>query len=115
MTKVNYDGRRFRAAANSANGEVSSETVFHYHQSGNTVWAEYRGGDIVRGHLLASASDDGSLAMQYHHINAAGQLMAGTCSTTPEVLDDGRLRLHEAWQWSTGDRSRGTSTLEEIA
>lgn len=37
-----YDGKTFRSAANTANGEVGAETLFHYHQDGETVWAEYR-------------------------------------------------------------------------
>jgi hypothetical protein len=78
------------------------------------VWAEYSGGDIVRGHLLAVCDDDGRLKMEYLHINASGHLMAGHCSTTPEVMQDGRLRLHEKWEWTTGYRSSGTSILEEI-
>ena len=31
---------------NTDNGEVGADTIFHYHQSGNVVSAEYRGGSI---------------------------------------------------------------------
>jgi hypothetical protein len=43
-----------------------------------------------------------------------GEFMAGECHSTPEVLPDGRIRLHERWQWTTGDRSRGESVIEEV-
>jgi len=114
MTKIDYDGRNFVSVKNSVSGEVGSETTFHYHQSGSIVWAEYNGGAIVRGQLIASCDANGVLEMRYQHINAAGQLMTGECRSIPEVLDDGRLRLHEKWRWTSGDRSSGESVLEEI-
>lgn len=38
----------------------------------------------------------------------------GQCRSVPEVLEDKRYRLHESWQWLTGDRSSGTSVVEEF-
>ena len=52
--------------------------------------------------------------MRYHHLNAAGQFMLGQCLSTPECLPDGRLRFKESWQWLSGDRSAGTSEIEEV-
>ena len=112
--QLNLDGRTFRSVANTPNGEVGAETIFRYHQSGNIVSAEYSGGAIVTGHLLAVMDDHGRLDMRYHHLNNQGALMAGQCVSTPERLPDGRLRFHEAWQWLTGDRSSGQSTIEEV-
>jgi hypothetical protein len=114
MDSINYEGRTFRALSNSDSGEVSGETRFYYHQSGNVVWAEYSGGEIVRGSLIAIAEADGALTMRYQHLNSSGELMTGKCRSRPERLSDGRLRLHERWQWTSGDRSSGESILEEI-
>lgn len=111
---VDYDGRRFGVAENSANGEVDSATVFEYHQLGSVVWATYRGGGIAFGTLVATADAEGRLDMRYSHVNDGGALMTGVCETTPEVLPDGRLRLHERWRWTSGDGASGTSTLEEL-
>ena len=52
--------------------------------------------------------------MRYHHVNAAGELMTGVCRSTPELLPDGRVRLHERWQWTSGDGSSGESVIEEV-
>ena len=114
MTQINYDNRRFVSVANAANGEVSGETIFHYHQQDRLVWAEYRGGAIVFGSLIAKVDEAGCLEMRYQHLNTAGELMTGRCYSTPEVLSDGRLRLHERWQWTSGDGSTGTSIVEEM-
>jgi hypothetical protein len=112
---INYNGRRFRSVMNSANGEVNGETEFQYRQSGNIVTGIYHGGGILLGHLLATSNEAGELDMRYHHVNDAGTLMTGTCRSRPELLPDGRLRLHERWQWTSGDGTKGESVLEEIA
>jgi hypothetical protein len=73
------------------------------------------GGTIVKGMLLARKDEDGSLDMRYHHVNAEGQLMTGVCNSVVEVLGDGRYRLRERWQWTSGDCSAGESVLEETS
>ena len=112
---IDLDGLIFRAIENSESGEVSGATLFHYHQEGTTVWANYNGGAIARGHLIAVLHADATLDMRYHHLNSAGELMTGTCKSRIEALDDGRIRLHEDWQWTCGERKRGTSVLEQVA
>lgn len=111
---ISYNNRKFRSVENSGTGEVGSETIFHYYHEGDIVWAEYEGGDILRGTLIALKLDDDSLDMRYQHINRKGELMTGRCNSIPELLPDGRLRLHETWQWTSGDLSSGRSVVEEI-
>jgi hypothetical protein len=111
---VNYDGRLFRAVANTENGETTSETIFAYRQSGTILSATYGGGRIITGHLLGLVHDDGSLDFRYHQINDRNEIMTGQCASVPEVLPDGRIRLHETWQWTSGDHSSGTSIVEEL-
>ena len=41
------------------NGEVDGQTVFHYHQKGNTIWAEYFGGEIKQGFLIGTVDYNG--------------------------------------------------------
>ncbi|MDQ3284938.1 MAG: n-acetylglutamate synthase, partial [Actinomycetota bacterium] len=111
---VDYDGRRFRSVENSATGEVGPETVFRYGQDGEVVHATYEGGGVRSGVFIATADAEGNLDARYAHVNASGGLMTGECRTTPERLPDGRLRLHEEWRWTSGDRSSGRSVVEEI-
>src|SRR5688500_1502583 len=112
---IDYDGRVFRAVANTVNGESSADTLFRYRQQGALVWAAYSGGDILYGHLIAAVDAEGSLDMRYHHVSGGGALMTGRCRSRLEILPDGRYRMHERWQW-TGDRAdAGESVVEEIA
>ncbi|GAB3557572.1 n-acetylglutamate synthase [Spirosoma fluminis] len=109
-----YDNKLFRSVTNTANGEVSGDTLFHYHQEGQVVWADYKGGSIAKGFLIATVQPDNSLDMRYQHVNTQGELMTGRCQSTPELLPDGRIRLHERWQWTSGDGSSGQSIVEEV-
>jgi len=112
--QFDYNNRYFKAVANTENGETSEDTVFHYRQQGNIVWATYQGGEVSFGTLLARMDNDGSLDMRYQQFNLKGELRAGICRSVPTVLPDGRYRLHESWKWINGDESSGASVIEEV-
>lgn len=81
---TNYNGKSFRPISNSGNGETSNETIFHYKQIGNILTSEYSGGKIKCGHLMGL------------------------------VDKNGKIMLHESWEWTSGDKSKGQSVLEEL-
>lgn len=110
---VNYNDKIFRPVKNTVNGETSNETVFKYKQTGNVLTAEYAGGKIKYGHLIGMVEENGNIDMRYHQINDEGMLMTGICYSKPEHLPNGKIRLHETWQWTSGDHSKGESTIEE--
>ena len=112
--KFDLRGLKFRSVANTPNGQVGEETIFHYGQDGNIVTATYAGGGIAQGQILAKVLETGQLDMRYHHLTDAGEFMLGRCISTPERLPDGRLRFNEAWQWLSGDHSAGQSAIEEV-
>lgn len=111
---MNYHGKTFRSISNTPNGEVSGETLFYYEQTGNILTATYSGGGVAKGHLIALVDATGALNMRYHHVNMQGVLQTGICQSIPEILPDGRIRLHETWQWTSGDASSGQSVIEEV-
>lgn len=109
-----YHNKRFQSIQNTPNGEVSGDTFFHYKQEGSTVWATYKGGSIIFGTLIAKMDEKGALDMRYQHLSEDNSFKTGQCKSTPEILPDGRIRLHETWQWTSGDQSSGQSIIEEI-
>ncbi|MCB0769983.1 MAG: n-acetylglutamate synthase [Flavobacteriales bacterium] len=111
---MNYHDRRFRPVSNSENGQVSSEMVFHYQQHGSILTCAYSGGAIRSGHLIGLVDEQGNIDMRYHQVDALGELRTGTCRSRPERTVDGKLRLMEEWQWTSGDGSAGSSVLEEV-
>ena len=110
----NLEGKIFASVSNTDNGEVSEDTLFYYHQEGSIVWAEYEGGPIKKGHLIANVIKGAKLEMRYHHINNGGEIMIGKCISTPRLLDDDRIKFQEEWQWLSGDKSSGYSEIIEI-
>lgn len=110
---MNYNNKVFKPISNTDNGETSNETSFQYKQVGNIVTATYSGGKIIQGHLIGLVDSFGNIEMRYHQVNEKNELMTGICKSTPEILANGKIRLHEAWEWTSGDKSTGTSIIEE--
>lgn len=108
-----YDGRSFRsgAAETAAGGEVPTG---HYHQAGDTVWAEFSGGAVVRGYLVGRSDAAGRLDLAYCQVLGDTTVVSGRCVSTPELLDDGRIRLREDWQRFTPAAAHGVSYIEEV-
>jgi hypothetical protein len=111
---MNYNNRKFSPVSNSDNGEVTKEMIFHYEQEGNLLTCTYEGENILKGHLIGLVDDDGCIKMKYHQVNKKKELITGECYSKPELMSNGKIRLHESWQWTSGDNSKGSSILEEI-
>lgn len=111
---INYNDKYFRPLVNSANGETSGDTIFHYRQEDNIVTAEYAGGKIIKGQLIGITDETGRLNFRYQQVNDKGEIMTGTCMSVPELMPNGKLKLYEHWQWTSGDFSRGESIVEEV-
>ncbi len=111
---MNYNNKIFRPISNTDNGETSTETIFHYKQIGKVLTSEYKGGKILKGHLIGIVNNTGEIDMRYHQINLTGEIMTGICKSKPEFLPNGKIRLHEEWQWTSGDNSKGNSIIEEV-
>ena len=111
---MNYHDKKFRTVSNSENSEISTDMIFHYKQSGYILTCEYSGGEILQGHLTGLVDNEGIIEMRYHQVNRKGELMTGVCRSEPELMENGKIRLVENWQWTSGDKSKGQSILEEI-
>ena len=111
---MNYNNKKFKVFENSENWETTTETIFEYKQNGNILTSEYSGGQIIRGHLIGLVDDNGKIEMSYHQVNTKGELMTGICFSEPELTDNGKIKLYEKWEWTSGDKSSGKSVLIEI-
>ncbi len=108
---VDLDGRVFRAIATDGDGEVDDETELRFRQKEDLVWGRYSGGGVRLGFLVGT-SDGREVRFRYTHVSAAGGTASGASVDRIEVLDDGRVRLHESWSWDSREGS-GSSVLEE--
>jgi hypothetical protein len=106
-----FEGRKFRLISD-AQGEVGTDTEFDFHDEGDYVWASYRGGTVRAGWLIGIVSG-ASFKFRYVHLNLEGETSSGRSMDQIEVLDDGRMRLHENWAWESREGA-GRSVLEEV-
>lgn len=111
---MDYNNKKFKPVSVSANGEVTDKVLFEYKQQGKILSCEYSGGTIVKGQLIGVVDKHGRIDMRYQQLNFHGELMTGTCVSEPEILENGKIRLYETWQWTSGDKTNGTSILEEV-
>lgn len=111
---INYNNRKFRVLQSSSNGEVSSDMIFHYKQDGEILTCEYSDNNILKGILLGLVAEDGTINMSYHQIHRDKSFSSGVCVSRSEILANGKIKLYESWNWTTGDCSKGESILIEI-
>ncbi|WP_406418658.1 hypothetical protein OH809_31095 [Streptomyces sp. NBC_00873] len=118
------DGLVLSPVADQAPGQVGTRTRFTYHEEDGRIWAEYAGGDVVRGHLVGTRTADrldflphglkgmgGAPSVQ---LKQDGTTSSGHCLSTVVDLADGRVRLDERWEWESQEGS-GTSVVEELS
>ncbi|GAA2659757.1 MULTISPECIES: hypothetical protein [Actinosynnema] len=108
---IDYDGRRFSPVADGAPEE---SRVAVYHQDGDLFWGEFLGGRARRGTLTGTVLPDGRLDFAYCMVLEDNRVVSGHCTSTPQVLADGRVRLNEVWERFGAHADRGTSVIEEI-
>lgn len=104
---IDYHGRVFRRT------EGDTVARARYHQDGNLVWVEVTGGEVRHGSLVGTCAPDGTLDLRYTLVLAGGRLVCGRTVNTPELLHDGRLRLHECWERHGEPAATGISYIEE--
>ena len=110
---MNYNDKKYRPISNTENRETSNESLFFFFLVGNILTSEYSGGKIKYGHLIGLVDHLGNIEMSYHQLNDKDELMTGICKSIPEILENGKIRLHESWKWTSGDKSEGNSVIEE--
>lgn len=106
------DGLEFAPVSRPAGGEVGPGTRFAYREQDGRVWAAYRGGEVVHGHLVGTRVGD-TVDFRYVQLNRGGETSSGHCVSVLSRLADGRLRLDESWRWESRPGS-GTSAVEEV-
>ncbi|WP_267241207.1 hypothetical protein [Streptomyces sp. PR69] len=107
------DGLVLAPVADQAPGQVGTGTRFTYHEQDGRIWAEYAGGDVIRGHLVGTREGD-RLDFRYVQLRTDGSTASGRCASTVVELADGRVRLEETWEWES-QPGRGTSVVEQLS
>lgn len=110
---INFNNKKFALIQNSENGEVNAETIFHYKQDENLVTADYFGGTIKYGKIIAELKGD-QLNMLYQCLTTDHQLKAGKALAQIDLTEKGKIKLSLNWEWLTDGNEKGKSEYIEI-
>lgn len=113
MKNLSFNNKKFVLVQNSKTGKVNSETLFFYKQERDLVTADYQGGTVRYGKIIALLEND-KLDMLYQCVTDEGQLKAGKALATVSFTESQKIRLKLNWEWITGENSRGNSEYIEI-
>ncbi|WP_460219454.1 n-acetylglutamate synthase [Psychroserpens sp. MEBiC05023] len=112
MVNINFNHKTFSLIDNSENGKVSSDTVFEYQQNGNLVTANYHGGSVIYGKIIALHKGT-YLDMRYQCLTTDYELKAGKAIAKISELENGKVKLSLNWEWLDSDNQSGTSEYIE--
>lgn len=113
MADFDLNNKKFTLIQNTSKGRVDSETIFEYKQDGNLVMADYFGGSIKYGKIIAKLNGK-KLNMLYQCLTTDDELKAGKAIADIYSSDNGKLKLSLVWEWLTDRGGRGESEYLEI-
>lgn len=112
MHEFDFNNKTFYLLENSKSGKVNSETNFNYYQNENIVTADYSGGTIKTGKIIATLEKD-TLNMLYQCITTDNTLKAGKAIAKISITKDNKIHLKLDWEWLNGTKEKGTSQYIE--
>lgn len=112
---ISLDGRRLHAPEES--DRPGSGADFDYSESGDLVRASYAGGQVRLGYRVGTRHGN-HLQFRWAEVLVSGEARSGRADARLEVLDAGRVRLHELWAVSDPApgrrRSEGIGVADEV-
>ena len=112
MSEFNFNNKTFYLLENSESGKVNSETTFNYQQKGKIVTADYFGGTIKYGKIIATLDRD-ILNMIYQCLTSENELKAGKAIAKVSFTKEHKMHLKLNWQWLNGNKEKGVSEYIE--
>lgn len=112
MSEFNFNNKTFSLLNNSENGKVNSKTIFKYKQEDHLVTANYYGGNIKYGKIIAHLSNN-SLNMLYQCITTENELKAGKAIAKISLTENKKIKLKLHWEWLDDKNENGISEYIE--
>jgi hypothetical protein len=113
LNSYNFNNKKFQLIQNSENGNVNADTIFEFRQEGNLVTADYYGGTIKYGKIIADLQGD-KLHMLYQCLTTDNELKAGKAIAQISLNGNGKMKLKLDWEWLTGGENKGVSEYLEV-
>lgn len=112
MSEFNFNNKTFSLLENSQSGKANSETQFKYKQEGDLVTADYYGGSIKYGKIIAHLSNN-ILNMLYQCITTDNELKSGKAIAKITLTEDNKMNLRLNWEWLGEKNESGISEYIE--
>ncbi|MEP3208915.1 MAG: hypothetical protein ABJN95_06990 [Maribacter sp.] len=112
MPKFNFNNKLFSLVENSEKGSATAKTIFEYKQEESLVTADYHGGGIKYGKIIAILEND-VLHMRYQCVTDDGELKAGKAIAQVSLTTHDKLRLKLNWEWFGKGHEKGVSEYIE--
>jgi len=112
MAEFNFNNKTFALLENSKNGKVNTETIFKYKQNSNLITADYFGGTIKYGKIIAHLRNN-KLDMLYQCITTENELKAGKAIANISLTKENKLKLKLNWEWLRNNNESGISEYIE--
>lgn len=102
-----------KVVSTSENGVVDHNTIFHFRQKQDMIYAQYSGGQIAQGYLVGNLIGT-SISFTYCQRQVDGVLDYGA-SKAILSYENGRLRITEKFEWASRPGKSGINILEEVS
>ncbi len=112
MNSIDFNNKTFSLVENSDKGKVNSDTVFKYKQDGDLVTADYYGGPIKYGKIIAKLRGT-QLDMLYECITDNDELKAGKAVSNISFTENGKMKMQLYWKWLNDGNGKGVSQFVE--
>ena len=96
----------------SRNGVVNELTIFSFTQTKNVVSAVYSGGQIVKGFLVGSVTEN-NLRFSYCQLQVDGKIDSGN-SECDIFIENGKIKLVEHFQWTSRNNETGINVFQQL-
>ncbi len=113
IDNLNFHNKTFLLVDNSNNGKVNKATKFEYKQEGDLVTADYYGGTIRYGKIIAKLEAD-KLIMLYQCLTNENELKAGKAIAQITINENKKIQLHLNWEWLNKSGEKGSSEYVEV-
>lgn len=109
-----YGGRLFRPSGEDGPPFICPEIIYDFKQKGAVLTIRYSGGKVTIGQALGFLDKKGIMITRFQHLTHDDDFISGTSLIKPEILSNGKIKLHDNWSLFDPMNSRGTSHLDEV-
>ena len=111
--KYNIHKKNFKVVKNDGiDVEVNTETIFHFYQNDELIYAEYNGGKVKYGEIFGIIENE-TIYFYYSQENLVGEKNQGSSKDEIKMLENDKLQLIDKWEWKSKS-GQGLCILEEI-